>query len=762
MWWQRGGAEKAAEAVDEMNDGGNLGESSGDPSDTANNIAGSSSMDISMPPKGLASETVAPERQPNENGNSRSGSGTGDDLARLDVKTRVPAFAINEPERSKTSIAQLEKDDGPTKHHHHYHYHHHHSHHHHQHERNDNESKKRPVEFASPPPKRVSKRSRHSDRSEETANHHNGWSTTTGSAPEIKSTIQKKVDRSSHDNNRTVAKQHPIGPAMAKDAASHKVTRHALHSVRRPHAANEMQEVAEALTSLARGADKNDASSQPDGGWSGNDAMASGQPRSRKKRSHHGSLPDSIETQTHIAGSAGSAGTKTIGGFVNQQQRPKLEDSNGVGSNQSPFQQMYGVPSGHSHMVQPSAVPSPAVLQVFHPHYFSPAAMPFLHHLPFRWSGSMDHSGREKQEENERINQQGRAKQSHFSGDMGGSSYGVEQSNFNSPTDGFASFPRDVAEMHQAWINQYQQFQQFQRYQQTATAQNVAAMMNMMTAGVPPAPGSWSYQTIGSSSSPWMMDPAHQQQATTMSTGGGTETYRLASPVHSLGLSGMTGMPSHSRESVRRQAIQKYREKRKARDAGLGASKKIRYQSRKILADARPRVRGQFVKAIKPGDGEATSKAKPLPVSVLAEDDDGDDHIIPSAEGNRNFVGDHSNSMMDGTQHAHGNELSESAMGKMSCGRGATAVTTAAVVEEVPHKRFTRSASRKQGSQAHSSDMHEDKVPHARGRLRGLISNDASAYRNAKPMGVTPEIGAKTGRSDSGSNSPVDDDGDKP
>ena len=48
----------------------------------------------------------------------------------------------------------------------------------------------------------------------------------------------------------------------------------------------------------------------------------------------------------------------------------------------------------------------------------------------------------------------------------------------------------------------------------------------------------------------------------------------------------------------RRLAIAKFREKRKARNF----DKKVRYESRRRLAETRPRVRGQFVRAPVPDD----------------------------------------------------------------------------------------------------------------------------------------------------------------
>lgn len=63
-------------------------------------------------------------------------------------------------------------------------------------------------------------------------------------------------------------------------------------------------------------------------------------------------------------------------------------------------------------------------------------------------------------------------------------------------------------------------------------------------------------------------------------------------------------------ELVRLQAVKRYREKRNKRS--VSASNKIRYKSRKILADARPRVRGQFVQVRKDPteDGQSSAKDK--------------------------------------------------------------------------------------------------------------------------------------------------------
>ena len=71
----------------------------------------------------------------------------------------------------------------------------------------------------------------------------------------------------------------------------------------------------------------------------------------------------------------------------------------------------------------------------------------------------------------------------------------------------------------------------------------------------------------------------------------GTHTYNMSHGDGSNSNKQSTNSPTAN--TIRLNAVRKYKEKRQARKAS--ASKKIRYQSRKILADSRPRVRGQFV-----------------------------------------------------------------------------------------------------------------------------------------------------------------------
>eukprot|EP00890_Picochlorum_soloecismus_P000642 jgi/Picsp_1/1579/NSC_05057-R1_timing of cab expression 1 len=71
----------------------------------------------------------------------------------------------------------------------------------------------------------------------------------------------------------------------------------------------------------------------------------------------------------------------------------------------------------------------------------------------------------------------------------------------------------------------------------------------------------------------------------------GTQTYNTP---HGDGSNSQKySVNSSTANSIRLNAVRKYKEKRRARKAS--SSTKIRYQSRKILADSRPRVRGQFV-----------------------------------------------------------------------------------------------------------------------------------------------------------------------
>lgn len=67
------------------------------------------------------------------------------------------------------------------------------------------------------------------------------------------------------------------------------------------------------------------------------------------------------------------------------------------------------------------------------------------------------------------------------------------------------------------------------------------------------------------------------------------------------------------------QALHKYKQKRK----NLCFTKKIRYESRKQLAQARPRVKGQFVRmapgAAGDGDGDAEAAAEADAVEMLGD-----------------------------------------------------------------------------------------------------------------------------------------------
>lgn len=188
-------------------------------------------------------------------------------------------------------------------------------------------------------------------------------------------------------------------------------------------------------------------------------------------------------------------------------------------------------------------------------------------------------------------------------------------------TSSQATAPADM----QALMQQQQAVMQYQQQQyQMMTHYNMAA------AAMQQHPyGQQAWRQPGGGTPPWptMQPPpgsmAAQQQASALpaaaqaagsvplggdkATAGTTTQIPLTSnllqgstpPADHSGAGGTPG--ADSRREARQQALHKYKEKRK----NLNASTKIRYQSRKALAEARPRVRGQFVRLSK--DTEASS-----------------------------------------------------------------------------------------------------------------------------------------------------------
>ena len=125
-------------------------------------------------------------------------------------------------------------------------------------------------------------------------------------------------------------------------------------------------------------------------------------------------------------------------------------------------------------------------------------------------------------------------------------------------------------DMQQAWMN-------YQQQQYHAMQMNMAAAANALQGSRPPFVGNWA-----------------------MGGGFGWGSYApipFRNPLSKDSSSGETRDSQrslqHSSKDLRRAALQKYREKKRARNASNAS--KIRYHSRKVLADARPRVRGKFV-----------------------------------------------------------------------------------------------------------------------------------------------------------------------
>jgi len=153
----------------------------------------------------------------------------------------------------------------------------------------------------------------------------------------------------------------------------------------------------------------------------------------------------------------------------------------------------------------------------------------------------------------------------------------------------------------QAWM----QYHQMMHMNMAAAA--AAASYQGSGWRLPPMPGAW---------------PQQQQQPTAPGA-----LMAMSPTVNPSGASGITGVTRHTTlvgpdstpsQAGRQQAVAKYREKRKARESNsnANAANRIRYQTRKVLAEARPRVRGQFVRVHKDalgGQGAAEVVSPPAP-----------------------------------------------------------------------------------------------------------------------------------------------------
>ncbi|KAJ0978186.1 hypothetical protein J5N97_013660 [Dioscorea zingiberensis] len=100
------------------------------------------------------------------------------------------------------------------------------------------------------------------------------------------------------------------------------------------------------------------------------------------------------------------------------------------------------------------------------------------------------------------------------------------------------------------------------------------------------------YSLNGSASGSNHISNGHNGSSKAVNTG--VTNMESDTVVATNGEAGGTNVVDQNRSSLREAALNKFRQKRKERNFG----KKVRYQSRKKLAEQRPRVRGQFVRRI--------------------------------------------------------------------------------------------------------------------------------------------------------------------
>ena len=144
---------------------------------------------------------------------------------------------------------------------------------------------------------------------------------------------------------------------------------------------------------------------------------------------------------------------------------------------------------------------------------------------------------------------------------------------------------RQAMDFQQAWFNWQQQYHAMQMNYAMQGAQRPFAG-NWPPMNVPYSYGGWTGSSVST-----------KYQKPTFSDASGSR--QMASPAMS---------DSTRSQLARLEAVKKYKEKRTRRKADT--STKIRYKSRKILADARPRVRGQFVQLAKQASSEQGSNRK--------------------------------------------------------------------------------------------------------------------------------------------------------
>lgn len=286
--------------------------------------------------------------------------------------------------------------------------------------------------------------------------------------------------------------------------------------------------------------------------------------------------------------------------------------------------------------------------------------------------------------------------------------------------DGLPAPPLSHVDLHQAWM-QYHQLDQQQHQQRYQLMQmNIAAMAQQgqvqggVQQPVPPLP--WSALAMrpalqGDPGSRSTSLPMYHSTYATVSGGGS------AGPSAALATAPAAGTGVHLISNARKHALMKYKEKRKNREL-TNASTKIRYHSRKALAEARPRVRGQFVKMIKEVDTDATSHAR--------------DGELPPAEKN----GRHDN----GTRAGDGSDNNQNQSGKDADG--------ALDADGMINKKRGEAMIMKHPS---------SRDPQQHGTLSGR--KHKRQQKKQIPSAIIAAVTKTGGRSDSGSNTPVYDDG---
>lgn len=292
-------------------------------------------------------------------------------------------------------------------------------------------------------------------------------------------------------------------------------------------------------------------------------------------------------------------------------------------------------------------------------------------------------------------------------------------------------------------LNQ-QQMQSTQHQLQSQQMQQQAAALNAAAAGQ----AAWrpsGHHTNFPGYQPFVGPPASAPD-TSLASGGNGATQHTNGTSALRTRSAQVAPPEHHRH--RAAALDKYRKKRK----NLKYSKTIRYESRKQLAQQRPRIKGQFVKHAKPAGGEADTQtngqSKADDGSWQDEDYDQDEELDEMDEEDECEENDAEEKMMEAEEEADVvNSLRElrnperlsGPPGKLDSALGS-----------VPLGLRTPAGSR--GSHGHGSHGHTN----TRALSMRQLSGDGRGHTgdNHHQSGEASNHGHGKNGSDSGSNSP--------